>query len=203
MSNVEQISRIVVPLLAPLGLELYDVERSGSTLRITVDRADGVDLDTIADVTRTISHALDDHDVMRARYTLEVSSPGLERPLRTPAHFRASIGEMVRVKTRPDADQPRRLIGEIVSADDDTFVVRGVAEDNGAARGDDAAPTDRQIRYADVERARTVFEWEPASRANEPRHRSPSRGSSRRARPGNAARTGHDIPHHEDKKAAS
>jgi ribosome maturation factor RimP len=202
VSNVEDISRIVVPLLAPLDLDLYDVERTGATLRITVDRGGGVDLDTIAEVTRAISHALDDHDVIAGRYTLEVSSPGLERRLRTPAHFRSSIGETVRVKTRPDVDLPRRLNGELIAADDLAFVVHMATAVPEAT--DEVEPTDVQIHYADVERARTVFEWEPASRANEPRHRSPSRGSSPRAQSGrNTASSGRGIPHPENKKAAS
>ncbi len=75
---------------------LYDVEHAGSLLRILVDRPGGVDLDLLAQVTRELSSALDAADPLPGRYTLEVSSPGLERPLRRPEHFDAAIGATIR-----------------------------------------------------------------------------------------------------------
>ena len=94
-----------------------------------------------------VSDALDRHDPIPGRYTLEVSSPGLERPLRTPAHFQRFVDSDIAVKTKADVEGDRRVEGKLESADDEGFVVAG-----------------RRLSYADVEKARTVFVWEPAER---------------------------------------
>src|ERR1700727_378233 len=83
------------PLLDARGLDLVDVELHGSELTVFVDREGGVNLDTLGEATRAISAALDEIDPLPGRYTLAVSSPGLERRLRTPAHFARAIGEAV------------------------------------------------------------------------------------------------------------
>jgi ribosome maturation factor RimP len=162
VSIVERVREIVEPLLARHSLEVYDVELAGSQLRITIDRpapsAGGLDLDTIAQATRLISLALDEHDPIDGRYTLEVSSPGLERALRTPMHFSRAVGALVTVKTRPGVEGDRRVRGVLATADAD-----GVTVD------------DRHLRYEDIEKARTVFEWGPPS---EPARKKPSREKS-------------------------
>jgi ribosome maturation factor RimP len=150
VSIVERVREIVEPLLERQSLALYDIELSGSQLRITVtaaqpDEGRTVDLDAIAHATRLISVALDENDPIPSRYTLEVSSPGLERPLRTPAHFAGAVGSLVSVKTHPEIDGARRIKGELVAADDDGVTVGDVT-----------------LRYDDIEKARTVFEWGPA-----------------------------------------
>ena len=76
-----------------------------------------------------------------------MSSPGVERPLRTPEHFRRFVGTTVAVKLRPDVEGERRVEGTLDDADDDGVIVGG-----------------RAVPYADIERARTVFEWGPARR---------------------------------------
>lgn len=152
MSIVERVREIVEPLLARQSLALYDIELSGSQLRITVTGPDGVDLDAIAHATRSISVALDEHDPIPSRYTLEVSSPGLERPLRTPAHFAGAVGTVVSVKTHAEVDGQRRIKGELTAADDDGITVG-----------------DHTLRYDDIEKARTVFEWGPAPKPGKTR----------------------------------
>jgi ribosome maturation factor RimP len=72
MSVTERVRAIVEPLLSDRDLELFDIEQSGSVLRITVDRKGGVGLDTLGEATKLISRALDEHDPMPGRYTLEV-----------------------------------------------------------------------------------------------------------------------------------
>ncbi|MGI9119349.1 MAG: ribosome maturation factor RimP [Acidimicrobiales bacterium] len=146
MATIETVERVVSPLLEPHGLHLYDVEFAGPTLRVLVDGPGGVDLDVLSQVTRELSSALDAHDPMPGRYTLEVSSPGLERPLRRPAHFAAAVGARIRVKTHPGVEGERRLEGELVAADDDGIAVEV-----------DGGP--RRLRHEEIERARTVFEW--------------------------------------------
>jgi ribosome maturation factor RimP len=136
--------------LAPLGMELVDVELRSGTVRVIVDRTDGADLEAIAQATRAVSAVLDTHDPMPGqRYTLEVSSPGIERPLRTPRHFARAVGETVTVRTTSGSQGERRVTGRVVSADRDGFVLEG----------DDLPDGGRRFSYAEVERARTVFEW--------------------------------------------
>jgi ribosome maturation factor RimP len=138
----ERVRELVEPTLATQDLELVDVERTADFLRVTVDRPGGVDLDAIAEATRVVSSHLDRHDVVPGRYVLEVSSPGLERPLRTPGHFSRFVGTRVAVRTRPGTEGDRRVEGVLDHADDIGVVV-------GA----------RRLAYADIERAHTVFEW--------------------------------------------
>jgi ribosome maturation factor RimP len=151
-SITDRVRELVEPLLTDRQLELVDVELGGGQLRLTVDRPGGVDLEAIGDATRVVSRALDEHDPVPGRYTLEVSSPGLERNLRTPAQFARAVGERVAVKVLATAEGDRRISGELLAAGDDSLVVR---VDDG---------TEHHIAYDEVERARTVFEWPKPSR---------------------------------------
>jgi ribosome maturation factor RimP len=164
MTVTDRVRDVVVPLLDERGLDLYDVEHAGPVLRVVVDRAGGLDLDALADATRAVSRALDEADPISGRYTLEVTSPGLERPLRTPRHFARAVGETVKIKVTAAAageSGERRLSGVLAAADDDGITVRSDAPD-GTQRAD--APVDRHVSYGDIERARTVFEWGPAEK---------------------------------------
>lgn len=154
------------PVVDALGLELVDVELSAATVRVTVDREGGVDLDGLAEVNRVVSATLDRLDPMPARYTLEVSSPGLERRLRRPAHFARALGETVSVRLLPGTGDVRRLQGRLAAADERGVRIEGPDVPGGAAH----------LAYDTIERARTVFEWgaKPApspSRAKSPKGR--------------------------------
>ena len=152
MSVAERVRSIVEPLLRDEGLECFDVEFGGGRLMVLADRPGGVDLDALTRVTRTISAALDrDDPIPGGRYVLEVSSPGLERRLRTPAHFRRFVGSLVSVKMVPTAEGDRRVKGTLTSADADSITV-----------------DERRIAYADIERAQTVFEWGPGPKPGKP-----------------------------------
>jgi ribosome maturation factor RimP len=139
---VARVQHLVEPLVAADGLELVDVQLAGGSLQVFVDRAGGLDLDAISLLSSRISAVLDEHDPVPGRYVLEVSSPGLERPLHRPDHFRRFVGTTVSVKTRPGVEGERRQKGRLEEADDDGVVVAG-----------------RRLSYADIETARTVFEW--------------------------------------------
>lgn len=152
MSIVERVREIIEPLLATQSLTVYDVEISGSQVRITIESPDGLDLDTIAGVTRQISMALDEHDPIPHKYTLEVSSPGLERALHTPSHFAGAVGSAVSVKTVPTFDGERRIKGKLTAADGDGITVDGT-----------------RLSYRDIEKARTIFEWGPPPKPGKPR----------------------------------
>jgi ribosome maturation factor RimP len=149
MTDVAAVVDAVEPVVRGLGLELYDVEVAGSgrakVVRVLVDRDGGVDLDTVGRAAERISPVLDGDRMARVLpgpYSLEVSSPGLERPLRRPDHFRRAVGSTVSVKT-----SGRRVRGVLTSADDDAFVI--VRDDT----------TEERIPYADAAQVRTVFEW--------------------------------------------
>jgi ribosome maturation factor RimP len=150
----ERVRVLVGPSLEASGLELFDVELSGGVLRVTVDRPGGVDLDAISAASQQVSSVLDQHDdLIPGRYLLEVSSPGIERNLRRPEHFRGAIGSTVAVKTRAGSDGERRVEGVLEAADDEGVVVAG-----------------RALSYDDIERARTRFVWpQPTRKAGAPR----------------------------------
>ncbi len=150
----EELFPLLEPVLAASSLELIDVEVRSGVVLVTVDREGGVDLEALTQANRAVSSILDEHDPIPGHYTLEVSSPGVERTLRTPAHFARAVGEKVTVKTRPHVPGDRRLTGTLVASDDDGLVLR--IEDDPAG--------DRRLGYSDIDRARTVFEWGPAPR---------------------------------------
>ena len=119
MGTSDDVERVAAPVLQSAGLELIDVELRSGNVVVTVDREGGVDLDALAAASRAIS----ERSTARAsgpssRYELEVSSPGLERRLRRPEHFRRFVGQLVAVRTMPGVEGERRLEGEIVAADD-------------------------------------------------------------------------------------
>lgn len=148
-----ELEELVRPLVEAAGLELWDVSFHGrgrrAVLRVTVDREGGVDLDTIAEVSERLSRRLDLEDFGPAGYSLEVSSPGVERALRTPRHFERSVGERVRVKTVVQVNGRTVHEGELVSADAEAIVI--------AAEGGEL-----RVPYAEIRSARTVFAWDQA-----------------------------------------
>jgi ribosome maturation factor RimP len=160
MSVADRVRDLVLPLLDDRHLDLYDVEMQGPVLRVVVDSPPGggagLDLDVLADATRAVSRALDEADPITGRYTLEVTSPGLERTLRRPEHFERAVGETVKIRTVDGVSDERRVEGQLVSADDSGVVVRTGAAEDGTA-------VEQRLAYDDIERARTVFEWGPAT----------------------------------------
>jgi len=142
------------PVVAAADLELVDVELRSGVLLVTVDRPGGVDLQALTDANRVVSPVLDELDPIPGTYTLEVSSPGVERTLRTPDHFAKAVGETVSVKTRPQVPGDRRLRGRLVASDGEGFELE--MDDGGAGA--------RRLSYTDIDRARTVFVWGPEPR---------------------------------------
>ena len=155
----ERVADAVAPVVEGLGLILHDVEHTGSSIRVVVDRDGGVDVDNLTAVTRAVSRLLDELDPIDGHYTLEVSSPGLERPLRTPTHFERAIGAEVSVKTAPGVDGERRFTGVVAEVDGDAVSVR---LDDGSVR---------RLPYGDIERARTTFAWGPGPKPGTPKSR--------------------------------
>jgi ribosome maturation factor RimP len=132
------------------GLELVEVsfrrEQGRRVLSVSVDREGGVDLEAIADVNRRIARRLDLEGFDPGPYSLEVGSPGVERPLRSPAEFARRVGERVKVKTTRPVDGARTLVGTILAADERQLKI---ATDR----------DERTIPFEEIASARTVFEW--------------------------------------------
>jgi ribosome maturation factor RimP len=182
MTTLDRVRALVEPIVTAAGLDLYDLDLNGGVLRVVIDQPGGVGMDVITPVTREISRALDDADPIDSRFTLEVSSPGLERVLRTTAHFVGAVGTTVSIKTLPGSPGGRRIQGTLIAVGDDGIDVAGATEDDEV----------RRVAFDHIERARTVFEWGPGpkpgaprdprtkrSRAAKPKPASPGRGNSR------------------------
>jgi ribosome maturation factor RimP len=137
---------LVRPVVEGAGLELVDVSWTGQggrrTLRLTVDREGGVDLDAVADVSERISRRLDLEGFEPGPYRLEVTTPGIERPLRRPEDFRRAVGERVRVRVADGTVE-----GELRQAERDRIRVA-------------ASEGERELRLDDVAAARTVVDWD-------------------------------------------
>jgi ribosome maturation factor RimP len=150
MASTDRLRPLVAPILADLGLDLYDLQYAGGVVSVTIDKPGGVDLENIALATRLISREFDHSDPISGRYTLEVSSPGLERNLRTPDHFQRIIGWKVNVRTLPTVEGDRRVIGVLSEAGAKTILITSVG---------DKSLDERRLGYHEIERAKTVFEW--------------------------------------------
>lgn len=167
LTEIDRIRSLVSPIAADLGVDLYDVERKGGTIRVTLDTfagsPAGITLDELSLATRLISRELDHADPVSGSYTLEVTSPGLERNLRTPAHFQREVGKDVTVRLRdPDAAE-RRIEGVLVAADDQAATLRRIT-------GDQVV-----LAYAEIDKARTVFVLAPTPK---PGGRKPRTGTT-------------------------
>ena len=128
-----------------LDLEAVDLSRAGkrSVLRVAVDKDGGVDMDDIAAATGEVSRVLDDADAMgKSSYTLEVSSPGVDRPLTLPRHWRRNVGRLVKVALVDGTE----LTGRVVDTDD-------------AGAGVDVDGSVRRLSFDEVAKARVQIEF--------------------------------------------
>lgn len=164
-----RIEALITPVLADLGLELYDLEYNGGIVKITVDTPPGspggIDVDQLSQCTRLISRELDHDDPVPGHYTLEVSSPGLERNLRLPRHFHRETGKTAAIRLQNVINGERRLSGVIESAGPDTFLLR-------LANGEE-----RVIPYDQIDRAKTIFVWEAQAKPSNKPGNKPGKGT--------------------------
>lgn len=149
----ERLWETLEPYLEAEGVELDDLDvrgrGNGRLVRVTVDAPGGIGVDRIAAISRGVSRLLDEEDPLPGSYTLEVSSPGLERSLRRPSHFAKAVGREIDIKTTEAIEGAQRHRGVLEQADDRSLrvVVDG---------------TERTIPLASVTQAKTVFRWEKA-----------------------------------------
>ncbi|HIP40188.1 MAG TPA: ribosome maturation factor RimP [Desulfocapsa sulfexigens] len=122
---IEKIQEFVESLLPSMDLELVEIqyrqENNGWVLRLFLDGPDGIGIDQCAKVSREVSFFLDVEDLIPHAFNLEVSSPGLERPLRNPADFKRFKGKKARVKVRHPIGDQKVFIGLIGDSDENGF----------------------------------------------------------------------------------
>jgi ribosome maturation factor RimP len=153
VAAAERVRALIEPIIEHMsiegrGAELYDIEYESGVLRVVVDAEGGIDVDTIGELSKLISDALDNEDpIPDSKYLLEVTSPGVERKLRTPAHFQKQIGEIVAIKLRAPLDGERRLQSKLVSVDENGIEI-------------EHAEATTKIAFDDIESARSVFDWD-------------------------------------------
>lgn len=124
----DELIQLINPIVADLGLECLGIEyapsRGNSLLRVYIDVADRpVTIEDCEAVSRELSAQLDVNDPIAGRYTLEVSSPGIDRPLFTPAQFTRFIGETAKIALNLPMDGRKRLLGPIVAVEDDRITI--------------------------------------------------------------------------------
>ncbi len=118
---------LIIPILDDFGFELVDIEyvKEGQDyfLRAYIDKPGGITIDDCVDVSRKMNDLLDEHDFIKEKYIFEVSSPGLDRPLKKDKDFKRSIGKNVEVRTFKKINGDKQFEGELLSYDDKTFTI--------------------------------------------------------------------------------
>ena len=149
----EQIWGLVGPYVAAEGIELDDVEvlGGGKLLRVVIEGDEPIGVDRIADLSRGIARLIEQDDPFPGAYTLEVTSPGLERKLRRPEQYKKAVGSDVHIKTFNRIADEKHHRGQLNAVDDEAIVV--------SIDGDE-----RRIEMTNVASARTVFIWEKGAK---------------------------------------
>jgi ribosome maturation factor RimP len=127
MEIIDRVGQIAEVYLKDHGIELIDIvfrrEGPGLVLRIVADTADGITVSECADLNNFLSETLDREDVIQDRYTLEVSSPGLDRPIKTDKDFKRSMGKELELTTFEAIDGRKTHEGVLTGMDKDNVVI--------------------------------------------------------------------------------
>jgi len=146
----EKLIALCEPLLGQLGYELVDLEyapgRSHAVVRVFIDRPQGIGIDDCERVSRELGALLDVEDPVPVAYTLEVSSPGLDRVLRIPAHFQRFVGERIWVELKVAREGRRRYTGRLEAVGPQG--VELAVDGSGVV-----------VEFADIGRARLAPQW--------------------------------------------
>jgi ribosome maturation factor RimP len=151
----DAVRSLAAPVAAALEAELLDVQVTGQSgrrvVRITADAADldaaaALDVDTIARLSRRIGDALEEDDLISGAYTLEVTSPGADRPLRTTRDFVRNLGREVRLQRKDELEDPEGPVGTLTRADDEAVVL-------------DVAGTEVTVPRSEIDHGRVVLPW--------------------------------------------
>jgi ribosome maturation factor RimP len=123
----EELTRLLEPTIERLGYELADLEFKlagrDSLVRVFIDKPEGVGLEDCETVSRQVSAVLDVEDPVPGHYVLEVSSPGLDRKLTKPAHYRRYVGDDIRVQLRFPIEGRRKFRGRLTAASEETIQI--------------------------------------------------------------------------------
>lgn len=128
-ATIARIWELAAPLASTQGMEIIDIElrhdggRVGRVLRLYLDKEGGPTMDELSRLSRELSELLDVHDVVDGAYTLEVSSPGINRPLKRPEHFALFVGKKVRVRTREMVNGRRSFLGTLLEVSGDKIAL--------------------------------------------------------------------------------
>ncbi|MEU9701766.1 ribosome maturation factor RimP [Streptomyces sp. NPDC047981] len=149
----DRLRALLEPLIAAQGLDLEEIEVASvgrkRVLRVVVDSDEGADLDQVADVSRALSATLDETDAMgEGEYTLEVGTPGAERPLTEPRHYVRATGRLAKLQLTDGAE----LVARILAVDE-----TGVDLEVPGVKG--RKPTARRAEFADIAKARVEIEF--------------------------------------------
>ena len=161
---IDRVTSLIEPIADDFQCELVDVDYNNGVLKLIIDEPDGLNSQTLVGVTKAVSRMIDAEDPIPGRFTLEITSPGVERPLKKPDHYRRSVGEMISVKTMPDVEGDRRLDGQLLSVDE--FGITLKIDD-----------TERTLRYGEIRSARTTFAWGPTPKKGGQKNGSSKGGS--------------------------
>ena len=128
-ATIARIWELAAPLAQTQGLEIIDIElrpegsRGGRVLRLYLDKEGGPNMEELSQVSRELGALLDEHDIVEGAYTLEVSSPGINRPLKSPEQFKRFIGKRVRVRTRELIQGRRSFLGPLLDVSTDRIAL--------------------------------------------------------------------------------
>ena len=146
----ERLTELAAPAIDAAGLELVEIEVRGShgsrVVDLIVDADDGVSVDACARLSREISAVLDEVDPIDGKYTLRVSSPGVDRPLRRPRDFARNIGRPVRLVRRQPTELPGEVTGTVVATDENAITLEVEGEP-------------LEVAYSDVDHGRIQLPW--------------------------------------------
>jgi ribosome maturation factor RimP len=130
MARMTELFALLAPEVEALGYELWGVvylpQGQHALLRVYIEHANGIGVDDCEKVSRQVSAILDVEEVIKGRYTLEVSSPGLDRPLFTIAQYRRCIGQVIDVRLQMPINQRRKFQGELVGVEEETIQLNTV-----------------------------------------------------------------------------
>ena len=144
------ISEKLAPTVAGLGYELLGIElqsgNRGTLLRCYIDKSDGITVDDCGKVSRQLSDVIDAEQLLRDAYTLEVSSPGVDRPLFTCEQIAKQVGEQVEIRLVDLTDGRRKIEGEVLGVEDEVIRIADATDEY-------------EIPFRMIEKAKLVFQW--------------------------------------------
>lgn len=146
----KQLQAIIEPAVTALGYELVGIEHLSqgkhSVLRVYIDHENGISVDDCADVSHQVSAVLDVEDPITGLYTLEVSSPGLDRPLFSEAHYQRYVGSLAELRLRSPLDGRRKFKGRLQAVQDGQVVI-------------EVDGVEYSVALDNIDKANLVHEW--------------------------------------------